>query len=30
MSENLAAFVTDTAEKFGDRPALKLDDMVVT
>jgi long-chain acyl-CoA synthetase len=30
MSENLAAFVTDTAEKFGDRPALKLDDTVVS
>src|SRR5687767_12207103 len=29
MSENLASFVTDTAEKFGDRPALKLDDTVV-
>jgi len=29
MSENLAAFVTETAEKFGDRPALKLDDTVV-
>ncbi len=30
MSENLAAFVTETAEKFGDRPALKLDDTVVS
>jgi long-chain acyl-CoA synthetase len=29
MSENLAGFVTDTAERFGDRPALKLDDTVV-
>ena len=29
MSENLASFVTDSAEKFGDRPALKLDDTVV-
>src|SRR3954466_6996316 len=30
MSENLASFVTESAEKFGDRPALKLDDTVVT
>ena len=29
MSENLASFVTESAEKFGDRPALKLDDTVV-
>ena len=29
MSENLASFVTDSAEKFGDRPALKLDDTIV-
>ncbi len=29
MSENLAAFVTETAETYGDRPALKLDDTVV-
>ena len=29
MSENLASFVTDSAERFGDRPALKLDDTVV-
>ena len=29
MSENLASFVTDSAEQFGDRPALKLDDTVV-
>ena len=26
---NLASFVTESAEKFGDRPALKLDDTVV-
>ncbi|MEA2311641.1 MAG: hypothetical protein QOE28_1609, partial [Solirubrobacteraceae bacterium] len=30
MSENLAGFVTDSAERFGDRPALKLDDTEVT
>src|SRR4051794_2185352 len=30
MSENLASFVTDSAERFGDRPALKLDDTIVT
>ena len=29
MSENLASFVTASAERFGDRPALKLDDTVV-
>src|SRR3954462_10395180 len=29
VSENLASFVTESAEKFGDRPALKLDDTVV-
>jgi long-chain acyl-CoA synthetase len=29
VSENLASIVTESAEKFGDRPALKLDDMVV-
>ena len=29
MSEILASFVTDSAERFGDRPALKLDDTVV-
>ena len=29
MSENLASFVTESAEKFPDRPALKLDDTVV-
>ena len=29
MSENLASFVTDSAQRFGDRPALKLDDTVV-
>jgi long-chain acyl-CoA synthetase len=29
VSENLATFVTESAEKFGDRPALKLDDTVV-
>ncbi len=29
MSENLASNLTATAERFGDRPALKLDDVVV-
>jgi len=29
VSENLASFVVESAEKFGDRPALKLDDTVV-
>jgi long-chain acyl-CoA synthetase len=29
MSENLASNLTATAERFGDRPALKLDDIVV-
>ena len=30
MSSNLAGILTETAEKHGDRPALKLDDAVVT
>ena len=30
MSANLARLLTDTASKHGDRPALKLDDTVVT
>src|SRR5436190_59704 len=30
MSGNLAGILTDTAERHGDRPALKLDDTVVT
>ena len=30
MSDNLASFVTDSAERVGDRPALKLDDTEVT
>src|SRR3954454_8120394 len=30
MSGNLARILTDTAERHGDRPALKLDDTVVT
>src|SRR5215210_7979111 len=29
MSENLASNLTATAERFGDRPAMKLDDVVV-
>jgi long-chain acyl-CoA synthetase len=29
MSENLASNLTATAERFGDRPAMKLDDIVV-
>jgi long-chain acyl-CoA synthetase len=29
MSENLAGFLTDTAERSGERPAMKLDDIVV-
>src|SRR5680860_53666 len=29
-SSNLAGILTETAEKHGDRPALKLDDAVVT
>ena len=30
MSSNLAAILTETASEHGDRPALKLDDAVVT
>jgi len=30
MGRNLASFLTETAERHGDRPALKLDDEVVT
>jgi long-chain acyl-CoA synthetase len=30
MSQNLAQLLTDTASRHGDRPALKLDDQVVT
>ena len=30
MSSNLAAILTETAGRHGDRPALKLDDTVVT
>ncbi len=30
MGRNLASFLTETAERHGDRPALKLDDAVVT
>ena len=30
MSSNLAGILTETAERHGDRPALKLDDAVVT
>ena len=30
MGRNLASFLTETAERHGDRPALKLDDVTVT
>jgi long-chain acyl-CoA synthetase len=30
MSENLTSFLTDTAERHGDRPALKLDDVTIS
>src|SRR2546421_3013653 len=30
MSENLAQLLTETATRYGERPALKLDDAVVT